>query len=264
VLRGHGSEVSSIAFSADGNLLASGSKDGEILLWDSNSMTQAVPRFDFPADVQWVMPVPGHSAVKVQKRGRWWIWTLPSLAEATNPADYLTAPAEIPTSKQQIQSRDGRWSADLLSDGFVRIKDNLDGRESILKGHLLEVNGVAFTPDARRLVTTSGGAEAAKIWDVQTGRELLNLRGRGGHLRYVYWTDDESALIVNSSTPGYAQAWTAPTWEQIASEEMLTGRWPSAQVHPSATTSKRGKSVSGPINQFESPQGNPSIWQRKV
>jgi hypothetical protein len=37
------------------------------------------------------------------------------------------------------------------------------------------VNGLAFSPDSKRLLSTS--AEATKVWDVETGRELRSMKG---------------------------------------------------------------------------------------
>jgi WD40 repeat protein len=41
------------------------------------------------------------------------------------------------------------------------------------------VSNVAFSPDGKRLVTASGD-KTVKVWDAETGQELLTLKGGGG------------------------------------------------------------------------------------
>jgi WD40 repeat protein len=43
-----------------------------------------------------------------------------------------------------------------------------------LKGHAVNVLGVAFSPDSRRLASGSGDG-TVKIWDLVTGQEVLTL-----------------------------------------------------------------------------------------
>ncbi len=45
-----------------------------------------------------------------------------------------------------------------------------------LKGHNASVSSVAFSPDGRNLATGSMD-NTAKIWDVETGKDILTLRG---------------------------------------------------------------------------------------
>ncbi|QEL20456.1 WD40 repeat domain-containing serine/threonine-protein kinase [Limnoglobus roseus] len=60
-------------------------------------------------------------------------------------------------------------------DGAARVYDAATGKELVaLAGHTERVNTVAFSPDGRRVVTTSDD-KTARVWDAATGKELLKL-----------------------------------------------------------------------------------------
>jgi len=101
--------------------------------------------------------------------------------------------------------------------GLVRLFDTVRGELESLHGHLNGCLGVAFSPNESRLISTDGGEEAVKLWDVETRQELLNLTGLSGTAdNYAAsWSADGQVIFVG---PPW-QAWTAPSWEEIAAEE---------------------------------------------
>jgi WD40 repeat protein len=132
--------VHALSFSPDGSQLATASGDMNVLVWD---------------------PVAG------QRRA------------VLGPCDGVVTVAFSP---------DGRFLAAGLGDGAVVIWDakvmwdakKLNKPLRSLKCHAAGVNGLAFTPDSRGLVT--GGAVGptvgeVKLWDPATGEELLCLLG---------------------------------------------------------------------------------------
>ena len=84
-----------------------------------------------------------------------------------------------------------------------------------LHGHLNAAVGIAFSPDGRRLFSTSGGLEAVKLWDVGTRQELLTLSGTGSELDAARWSADGDVILAGAPW----QAWRAPSWEEIAAAE---------------------------------------------
>jgi eukaryotic-like serine/threonine-protein kinase len=113
-------------------------------------------------------------------------------------------------------SPDGRWVAWPASTA-VQLFDALSGeRIESLHGHLNSPHGVAFSPDGQRLISTGGGREAVKLWDVSTRQELLTLHGAGSFLRVAHWSADEETIVA-----GFLpwQAWRAPSWAEIAAAE---------------------------------------------
>ena len=113
-------------------------------------------------------------------------------------------------------SPDGGLVAASTWGGPVRLFDPAKGEWiEDLHGHMNASRGVAFSPDGRRLISTFGGREAVKLWDVGTWQELLNLVGTDSDAGTARWSADGDVILAG---PPW-QAWRAPSWEEIAAAE---------------------------------------------
>jgi len=130
-------------------------------------------------------------------------------------AEPLRYPGKQP-SRELTVSPDGLQVVASSYAGTVTFFDATQGVliESI-HGHLNAAFGVSFSPDGRRLISGGGGREAVKVWDVSTRQELLTLPGAGSFLPNADWSGD--GQIIVAGTPW--QAWSAPSWEEIARAE---------------------------------------------
>jgi WD40 repeat protein len=118
-------------------------------------------------------------------------------------------------------SPDGRLVAVCSQDGFVTLYDaQTFERKTVLHGHMQGVHSVRFSSDGKSLVSASGGREAVKLWLVETGQELLTLKGKGSLLNQVEFVDGGNALLVGTfGQQGTWQIWRAPSFEEIAAIE---------------------------------------------
>jgi WD40 repeat protein len=66
-----------------------------------------------------------------------------------------------------------------------------------LRGHSDPVHGVAFSPDGKRLATASWD-RTAKVWDAESGKELLTLRGHLDNVFGVAFSPDGKRLATAS------------------------------------------------------------------
>jgi WD40 repeat protein len=129
------------------------------------------------------------------------------------------APRRVPgkhLASSVAVSPDGGLVAVSSEGGQVRLFDPADGeRIEDLHGHLNAAFGLAFSPDGRRLISAGGSREAVKLWDVGTRQELLTLAGTGSLLFAARWSADGDVILAG---PPW-QAWSAPSYEEIAAAE---------------------------------------------
>ncbi len=97
---------------------------------------------------------------------------------------------------------------------FVRIWDAQTGRSLHVLAHVGFIYSVAFSPNGRALVASCG--RIAKVWDVQSGHELLTLRGHENQVSSAIFTPD-GRRICTGSADGVIKIWDVATGrEQFA------------------------------------------------
>jgi WD40 repeat protein len=83
-----------------------------------------------------------------------------------------------------------------------------------------EIWSVAWSPDSSKLLTTAGSEESgaqdktARIWDAESGEELLVLRGHTKAINYGFWSPD-GRRIVTTSIDNTIRIWDAETGEEL-------------------------------------------------
>ena len=217
-LKSDAGEVVSLLFSEDGNHLASRTRDenkagarvwnvetGQIVVSVNEWVTAAT--FAAGGRVLFVCPQAGNDTL-------FFDLTHPNAAPRRLPGRYPCWTLAV--------SPDGRLVAGATLGGEVRLWDAAKGEliESI-HGHKGTVHSCAFSPDGRRLISTS---RLVKLWDVGTRQELLTLDVEGDR---GYWSaDGDTILMGGPRMDGGAiwvgeglEAWRAPSWEEIAAAE---------------------------------------------
>jgi WD40 repeat protein len=67
-----------------------------------------------------------------------------------------------------------------------------------------DVYSVSFSPDGKRIV--SGGYKTVKVWDAQTGQEMLTLKGHSGGVMSVRFSPD-GKRVVSGGEDSTAKVW---------------------------------------------------------
>ena len=69
------------------------------------------------------------------------------------------------------------------------------------------MNSVCWSPDGSRIATASKDG-TARVWDAQTGDEILALKGHNNEVTSVCWSPDGSR-IATASSDTTARIWGA-------------------------------------------------------
>lgn len=120
-------------------------------------------------------------------------------------------------------SPDGARLAGASQLGYGRVWETGTGRElASLRGFLLGVHSVAFSPDGRRLALGSNGREAVKLWETTEFQELLTLNGEGSLFSNTKFSADGrhlGSLARGKGIHGVLHLWEAPSWSEIEAVE---------------------------------------------
>ena len=226
-LTGHMKSVESVAFGASGDgrlLLASGSSDGTVRIWDP--MTGAAIGKPLTGRAEWATAVAfcTHSDGRLllasgSSDGTVRIWDPMTGAAIGKP---LTGHVEWATSMAFCTHSDGRLLlATGSADNTVRIRDAITGAAigKPLTGHTRGVTSVAFgvRNDSRLLVASGSRDGTVRIWDPLTGTQVNTLIGHTNWVASVAFGvhSDGRLLLASGSMDKTMRIWDPITGKQV-------------------------------------------------
>ncbi|RFN45007.1 nwd1 protein [Fusarium flagelliforme] len=203
-LKGHGDWVSSVAFSADSQRLASGSHDKMIKIWDAATGTcvqtlkgysSSVFSVAFSMDGQRLALGSDDNTIK--------IW------DAAIGACMQTVEGHSGSVNSVAFSADSQQLASGSDDNTIKIWDAATGAcVQTLEGHSGIVSSLAFLADGQRLAL--GSHDTVKVWDVATGACVQTLEGHGSSVSSVAFSAN-SQRLASSSWDKTVKVWDAAT-----------------------------------------------------
>ena len=190
-LEGHTNRVYDVAFSPDGSILVSASRNHTIKLWDVATKREIATfrggdEISFSPDGSILVSASRNHTIKL-----WDVATRENIATLEGHTSWVN---------DVVFSPDGSTlaSAGGFLDHTVKLWD-VATRENIatLEGHTDQVVQVTFSPDGSILASASEDAKV-KLWDVMTRENIATFRG-GGWSGSVSFSPDGSILAYGSS-----------------------------------------------------------------
>jgi eukaryotic-like serine/threonine-protein kinase len=210
VFRGHDNWALGVAFSPDGQQVASASMTlfgalGEIKVWDraTGKVRHTLLGHFGPAtgvafspDGRRLASAAWDKTVKV-----WDLTTGRALRTLRGHRDYVSCVAFSP---------DGKLLASGSGDRTAKVWDAATYQElRTLHGHTKGLHGVAFGPDGKTLASASADG-TVRVWDAASGKELHVLRGHSGPVLNVAFSRD-GRRIASVGGDGTVRLWAPDT-----------------------------------------------------
>jgi len=225
--------ITSVAFSANGQTLASASRDNTIQLWSLVTMGRLLTLKDRVDSV--TFSPDGHMLASADSDKNVRVWDVSTglvLATLDGHAGPVDSVAFSPDGKMLASgggdmtirlwdvaadktllilqsstgevgtlafSPDGKTLASGSADNAIRLWDVATGKlTKTLQGHSRPVNSVVYSPDGRTLAS-GGDDNMVKLWDPATGKLTTTLTGHTGPVLSVAFSHDGHTLASGSA-----------------------------------------------------------------
>ena len=234
LLQGHSGAVLSLAFSADGKLLASGSTDDTAIIWDVAKRSKLHQLRGHTADINRVVfTLDGERLATAGDDRRVMIWRIRDGALVVRSAPFrgklfglvvspITGEIAASTQEGEIALLDDRTGRNIRSRSggngeFMSLSFSPDGRSLLTgagaapyhclvfdverdvprftyRGHQHLIMATAISPDGRLAVTAGGRDNEIHLWDMESGVLMRDMRGSGASVLSVGFSGDGREL----------------------------------------------------------------------
>ncbi|MEH2241530.1 protein kinase domain-containing protein [Nostoc sp.] len=208
-LQRHSGSVHSVALSPDGRIIASGSGDKTIKLWDVSTGREISTLQGHSSYVDSVVFSPdGKSLASGSDDKTIKLW------DVTTGGQIRTLQAHSSRVQSVAFSPDSKTLASGSRGKTIKLWDMTTGGQiHTLQGHFNYVYSVAFSPDSKTLASGSRD-RTIKLWDVTTGGQIHTLQGYSSRIHSVAFSPD-SKTLASGSRDKTIKLWDMTTGGQI-------------------------------------------------
>ena len=193
-----------LAINPKGDLIAAGSRDGRVRIWEAATGASVAVLTNGGANVHEVAFDP--AGRRLASLGGW--------TPAVRVWDMVTKEhidvcrGHTDTVYTVTFSGDGKRIATGSFDGTARLWDAATFEPIDTLKHGGRVYKVAFSPDGARLATASSD-NTIRLWDLATRQEVAELRGHDSYVHSVAWSPDGTQLVSGSGD------YTVRIWDTV-------------------------------------------------
>ena len=200
-------EMLSLIISQQDSIVAVGSENGEIFLFDDKGERIGELEGHKDAVIYLNVSEDGDRLVSTSRDGTAIIWDLKSKFEITRLDRIACAPYKDCQVNSASFSFDGSRIVTTSSDRTIRLWDSEGNLKASMVGHTGEVVDAFFTPTDYMIYSFSAD-HTMRLWDLQ-GKEIITYRGHTGKINSAYM-DFDMNQIFTASDDGTIRAWLTP------------------------------------------------------
>ncbi|MBD1880019.1 serine/threonine-protein kinase [Coleofasciculus sp. FACHB-T130] len=208
-LKGHSKSVASVTISPNGEMLASGSLDNTIKLWNLNTGQEIYTLKGHSKSVGAVAISPDG---QILASGSWdntiRLWNLKKADKVRTLIGHSSQVVSV------VFSPNGEILASSSLDNTIKLWDLKTGQEiHNLSGHSNWVVSIAFSPDGQMLASGSWD-NTVKLWNLNNGQEIRTLHGHSNYVNSVAFSPD-GQMLASGSWDNTVKLWNLNNGQEI-------------------------------------------------
>ena len=235
--------VRTVAFSSDNRMLAGGSDDGIIQVWDAGTGDRIYEFKEHTDSVQAVHFSRNRTElVSASLDGSVLLWSL------VGEGGKLHSPIQHNASVYAAKfSPDGNTFATGSADKLIRLWDTNTAKHNFtFRGHKDSVSDIDFSPDGSTLISASPDGTIL-LWDTVGARTRIEISEHTGGIKALAYTEDNRIRACGTGLDGKLRLWDAGTSSELSILREHTGLTRAVTFSQDGKTIASGGSEDGTI-----------------